>query len=63
MAHTITPIRAEARTTMTAVVHRHTRLPAAAAAAAPARSESDPSLTVDSGLVARRAYVFALAMV
>jgi hypothetical protein len=41
MARTITPIRTEARTTMMAVVHRHTHLPAAAAAAL-ARSESGP---------------------
>lgn len=57
MAHTITPIRAEARTTMMAVVHRHIRLPAATA---PARSESDPSLNVNSGLVGRRAYGFCI---
>ena len=42
MAHTITPIRTEARTTTMAIAHRHTQLPAAAALA---RSESGPSLT------------------
>jgi hypothetical protein len=42
MARTITPIRTEARTTMTAAAHRHTQLPATAALA---RSENGPSLT------------------
>ena len=61
MAHTITLIRTEARTTTMAVVPRHTQLPVAAALA---RSESGPSLTfrVLDWLVGRQAYVFSIAM-
>ena len=43
MAHTITLIRTEARTTTVATAHRHTQLPAAAALA---KSESCPSSTI-----------------